>query len=176
MPNFVSIQQHRDFLVANEKLLTPMALSASLACINYYELTLDEHWPEVVMLVKRTIANYDRHAIGHIYRAARHLGMLGERNEEFWGIIETKLVTENLHRYLTEFQCARLMRALAEVGKGSPELWGKLERQVKLFSDHLEADDIEEVLQASHLSTRVTEDCLAVLKEAPQYAAVKSLE
>lgn len=176
MPNLIDIKGHKELLLQNEDLLTPTILSASLSNIHYYELPLDEHWPEVVQLVKRKIANYDYQAIRGIYKAARHLGMLGESNDEFWEIIETKLIKENLHRYLTEWQCARLMRALAEVGKGSPELWTALERQVKLFNQYLEPDDIEEVIEASQISNKVTDECLAAIKEAPRFAEVKQLE
>jgi len=172
----INVRQHRDFLLANETQLTPLILSASLSSIDYYELPLDEHWPDVVKLVKRTITNYDYHAIRGIYKAARHLGMLGERNDEFWEIIETKLVKENLHRYLTEWQCCRLMRALAEVGKGSPELWSKLERQVVLFRHLLEAEDIEEVIETGKLTSKVSDVCLEAIKESPHFSEVKLIE
>jgi O-methyltransferase involved in polyketide biosynthesis len=71
-----------------------------------------------------------------------------------WEIVETKLVTEGLVRYLSESQCANLIYALAVVGKGSDALFEKLDAEVRLHYLAMETEDLEAAMEGLELSGR----------------------
>lgn len=104
-----------------------------------------------------------------LYDIARSFAILGEKNDEFWQIVEKKLVGENLYKFLTESQAARLMRGLSLVGKGSDELWGKLESVVKKYHMTLDANDINEAVDAYIATGRGNSEAMKLFANHPDF-------
>lgn len=165
----INVEQHKQFLEDNKEFITPGLLCQQLSCIASLGLLLDEHWPPIVQHIKEDMATWDRHCPVEFYRVGRYLGLMKEVNEEFWTQFETKLLDEGLMRYMTEWQCAGLLRALATAGKGSPELFEKLESYVRKHAMALDENDVAEMVEALEISGRGSVETMEVLRMHPKF-------
>ena len=164
IPNLINCKQHKEFLTVNEDQLPPAFICASLNQMTTLGIQLDENWPEICQLVKRNLKTFDMYAIRHIYKVARCMALLGETNEELWEIVEDKLVKQGLSRYLTEQQAARLMYGLYKVGKGTDELWKRLEAEVHRHADAMKTSDLKEAVEALEVTGRGSKATIEKLK------------
>lgn len=162
--SLINCKQHKEFLHLNEHQLVPFVLCKSLTVIAGNEIPLDEHWPEIVMLVKRQIKTYDRHVIHFLFQIGKFMAEVGEANDEFWEIMESKLVDENLCRYLNEDQAAKLMHGLCKIGKGSDELWRRLEREVSMHFLAMKPDNLKEAIEALEISSKGSKETIEKLR------------
>ena len=170
VPTLVDCKAHRDFLVVNETQIPPSIVSYSLEYFLRHRLLLDEHWPEICMLVKRQLKTYDRHVAPHVFRVAQYMSLLGEKNQELWDIVETKLVKEGLIRYLTEVQCVILLRNFAEAGLGSDALIAKLTQEVELHARELPPKMLKSAIEAFEISGRGSPKTLQLLTAQLKFA------
>ena len=60
-----------------------------------------EFWNFLVPLVKKQMTTLDRNTIKSLFNAIRGASIGFLQDNEFWEIVEQKLVDEGLHRYLT---------------------------------------------------------------------------
>jgi hypothetical protein len=162
--NFINCRQHLEFLKLNQDQVTPKILGDQLSQISGLELPLDEHWPEICKIVKEIIAEYNREAITDLFRIVRCVGELGERNQEFWELVETKLLKQGLCRYLNESEAAQTLWALCNVNRGSDELWKRLEKEVSTYYLSLEKDDLQDAIHALEVSGKGDENVILKLK------------
>ena len=95
VPNFITLSQHLDFLKTNENQIPPKVIGDLLNQISVLEIPLDEHWPEICKIVKTIIKDYDRAAIYELYVVTRCIAEVGEANQEFWDMIEHKMMNES---------------------------------------------------------------------------------
>lgn len=152
VPNFLNCHEHLEFLKANEGQIPPAVLCRLMLQITENNLLLDEHWPDICKHVKSIILEYSRAVTTDLCTVARCMGDLGEANAEFWEIIENKLIKEGQCRYLSESEAAGLMLALCKVGKGSDELWKRLETEVSKFYLSLDNEELSEAIYALEVS------------------------
>ena len=164
VPNFITLSQHLDFLKTNENQIPPKVIGDLLNQISVLEIPLDEHWPEICKIVKTIIKDYDRAAIYELYVVTRCIAEVGEANQEFWDMIEHKMMNEGLCRYLTESQAAGLLWSLCKVGKGSDELWKKLEKEVSKFYLSLEPKELQEAIYGLEVSGKGDKNTILKLK------------
>jgi len=162
--NFINCRQHLDFLKTNDGQIPPKVLADQLNYISRFNLDLDEHWPEICKHVKVIIEDYGRLVIPDFSRIIRSVAELGETNQEFWDLIEAKLVKDNLVRYLSESEAAKIMWGLCKVGKGSDELWKKLEKEVANHYLALEKEDLAEAIYALEVSGKGDKNVIFKLK------------
>ena len=162
--NFINCHQHLDFLKANEGQIPPKVLGDLLYQISGLQLPLDEHWPEICKHVKTIISEYTRAVTPDLVHVARCMAELGETNQEFWDIIETKLIKEGMCRYVSEHEAAELLWGLCKVGRGSDELWKRLENEVSRHYLSLETDHLTEAIYALEVSGKGDKNIVLKLK------------
>ena len=174
--NFVNCRQHLDFLKTNEGQIPPKVIGDMLNQIASLQLPLDEHWPEICKHVKAIIEEYGRLAITDLFRVTRSIAELGEANKEFWDLIEKKLVQDGLSRYLSESEAAQLMWGLCKVGRGSDELWKRLENEVSRHYLSLDHYDLNEAIYALEVSGKGDKNIILKLKSRLKAAELALVE
>ena len=68
--------------------------------MNKLEKTPD-FWNRIVPLVKQQVQGLDRETVPALYTAIEGAAGMYLQDNEFWEIVEQKLVDEGLHRYFT---------------------------------------------------------------------------
>ena len=164
VPNFINCREHLDFLKTNEGQIPPKVIGDALASIANLQLPLDEYWPEICEHVKSIIKEYGRNAKSDLIRVARHIAELGEANQEFWDLIEKKLMKDGLVRYLSETEAAQLLWGLCKVNRGSDELWKRLENEVSRYYVSLENEELGEAIYALEVSGKGDKNVVQKLK------------
>jgi hypothetical protein len=164
VPNFINCQQSLEFLQVNEGQIPPKVIGDVLLTICSLQLPLDEHWPEICKHVKTIIAEYNRHVITDLFRVTRYMAEIGETNQEFWDLIEKKLMGEGLVRYLSEKEAAQLLWGLCRVNQGSEQLWKRLENEVARHHFSLDYDDVREAIYGLEVSGKGSKEVIATLK------------
>lgn len=89
----------------------------------------ESFWNEMVPLVKDQLRTLDRQGVHAIHLAITGAGMWQLQDNEFWEIIEQKLVDQGLLRYLNLDQQSEVVQALGRVNRGSDLLLENIERQ-----------------------------------------------
>jgi hypothetical protein len=168
VPNFINCRQSLDFLKTNEGQIPPKVIGDMLASMANLQIPLDEHWPEICKHVKSIIEEYPRNFKSDLVRVARHVADLGEANAEFWELIEKKLMTEGLVRYLSEAEAAQLLWGLCKVNRGSDALWKRLENEVARYYVSMENDDLGEAIFALEVSGKGDRAVIQKLKSRLQ--------
>ena len=162
--NFINCRQHLDFLQTNEGQIPPKVIGDLMESIAGLQLPLDENWPEICKHVKEIVAEYNRYTITDLYRVIRNMAELGEANQEFWNLVEEKLMGEGLVRYLSEKEAAGLLWGLCRVNRGSEELWKRLENEVARHYVSLEAEDVKDAIYGLEVSGKGNKDVIGLLK------------
>ena len=95
--------------------------------MNKLEKTPD-FWNRIVPLVKQQLQGLDRETVPSLFKASEGAAGMYLQDNEFWEIVEQKLVDEGLHRYFTLEQSAQLLCQLARVGRGSDDMVELIEK------------------------------------------------
>jgi hypothetical protein len=103
----------------------------------------DMFWDEMVPLVKDQLRTLDRQGVHSIHLAIAGAGLWQLQDNEFWEIIEQKLVDQGLLRYFNLDQQADIVKALGNVNRGSDLLLENIERQFILHRRALTESQIE---------------------------------
>ena len=90
----------------------------------------------IVPTVKSQLATLDRDCIKTLYNFIDAASYMQLQDNEFWELVEQKLVDEGQHRYLKLDELASVLKGLSYVGRGSDEL---LEIIEKTFIKHRKA-------------------------------------
>ena len=91
--------------------------------INEHKLDKNpDYWTFLVPMVKKQMTTLDRQTIKSLYNAIYGAAVGQLQDNEFWEIVEQKLVDEGLHRYLDLDQMGDIIVALGKVGRGSDDL------------------------------------------------------
>ena len=116
-PNFIEV------LRKWEKDLMPEQIMFSFMYINEHKLEKNpDYWNFLVPMVKKQMTTLDRNTIKSMYNAIYGAAVGHLQDNEFWEIVEQKLVDEGLHRYLDLDQLGNIIVALGQVGRGSDDL------------------------------------------------------
>ena len=122
-PNIVFVLQKY------EKHLTDEQIAYAFWQIAAYQLErTPEFWDIVVPMVKRQLATLDRqctNSMGMMIEAAARMSL---QDNEFWELVEQKLVDEGLLRYFTLEATADILCNVAHVGRGSDDLVEAIEK------------------------------------------------
>ena len=74
------------------------------------------------------MSTLDRQTIGSLTKAVQAASLMYLQDNEFWEIVEQKLVDEGLLRYLDLEQISYLVVGLSRVGRGSDDLIESIEK------------------------------------------------
>ena len=95
--------------------------------MNRLERTPD-FWNEIVPLVKTQLATLDRNCTKSLFHFIEGASAMTLQDNEFWELVEQKLVDERLHRYFQLEELCQVLVNLANVGRGSDELIEVIEK------------------------------------------------
>ena len=87
-----------------------------------------DFWALILPAVKTQLAKLDRNCTKTLIHFIEGASAMTLQDNEFWELIEQKLVDEGLHRYLQLDQLAEVLCYLAHVGRGSDELLEIIEK------------------------------------------------
>lgn len=87
-----------------------------------------DFWRVVLPMVKKQLATLDKQTIRPLQMAIVGASAMYLQDNEFWEIVEQKLVDESLIRYYTLEQLAEILCYLGRVGRGSDDLVEQIEK------------------------------------------------
>lgn len=109
--------------------MTDVQLSYILSFMGRQNLDKDKSFWEVIFpAVKKQIATLDRNCTRSLFHFIEGASLLKIQDNEFWELVEQKLVDERLHRYFALDKLTEVLVLLAEVGRGSDELIDVVEK------------------------------------------------
>ena len=79
-------------------------------------------WDLILPMVKKQMATLDRQTFRPLLMAIDGAAAAYLQDNEFWEIVEQKLVDEGLHRYYSLEQLAEILCHLGRVGRGSDDM------------------------------------------------------
>ena len=117
-PNFVFLYQRW-----GDKYMTPEQIMYGFNFIaqNGLERTPD-FWNIIVPMVKKQMSTLDRNTVKPLLVAIEGETAMFPKDNEFWEIVEQKLVDEGLHRYYSLEQLSKILLNLGRVGRGSDDM------------------------------------------------------
>ena len=125
----------------------------------------EDFWNIILPTVKRQLATLDRNCIKSLYHFIEGASAMTLQDNEFWELVEQKLVDEGLHRYLRLDELSEVLNFLASVGRGSDEMLEIIEKTLIKHRKALTPDIIDTARQGflrinkgSELLFRVLED------------------
>ena len=103
--------------------MTPEQIMFGFRKIGVHGLERNEDfWKILVPLVKKQISTLDRETIRPLMTAIEGAQAMYLSDNEFWELVEQKLVDEGLHRYYNLDELAHLVLYLSKVGRGSDDM------------------------------------------------------
>lgn len=103
--------------------MTDVQLSYMFAFIGGRELERTPgFWNDILPAVKKQLATLDRNCTRSLFHFIEGASGMKLQDNEFWELVEQKLVDERLHRYFELEKLTEILVLLAEVGRGSDEL------------------------------------------------------
>lgn len=143
----------------------------SLASVKYYNR---EVFTVLMPLLKNYLVKFDRQSINELFYAAAGAAKIDISDTEFWSIIEGKLVSEKLYKYLSLEQAANLALELKTHEKGSAILLKLLELE---FVKHRKAismrKDILKLVKAAYVETGSASEVLIAALNDPNIEVTK---
>lgn len=132
--------------ITNTALTTSLTNTTLVDCLELYEGFLQtkiifekfEHvcsigdnqrstYSVVIPIIKHHMEKFDRNDINEIYNAVSGACKINLSDNEFWNIVDNKLVGEKLFKYLSIEQCVKISNLLIKAEKGSSNLIKALE-------------------------------------------------
>ena len=124
-----------------------------------------EFWSVVLPLVKTQLAKLDRNCTKSLFHFIEGASAMTLQDNEFWELVEQKLVDEGLHRYFDLLQISQVLNYLANVGRGSDDMLEVIEKTLIKHRKALTPEIIENarlgfqrVNKGSEILFRVLED------------------
>ena len=102
----------------------------------------DEFYETILPRVKSQMKTLDRNCVRSLYKIIEGAAAMRLQDNEFWEIVEEKLIDNRLHRYLTIDQTCHLVCLLGLVGRGSDELIELCEKYIIKHRKALTDDNI----------------------------------
>lgn len=125
----------------------------------------DQFWNLIVPMVKKQMATLDRQTIKSLLSAIEGASAGYLQDNEFWEIVEQKLVDEGLHRYYSLEQLSEILCHLGRVGRGSDDMVEIIEKYFIKHRKGLSSETIRkakigfsQVNKGSEILHRVLED------------------
>ena len=87
-----------------------------------------DFWELIIPTVKKQIETLDRQTCPALLMAIRAASVMYLHDNEFWGLVDDKLVNEGLYRYFELKDLATVLYCLAHVGRGSDEIVELIEK------------------------------------------------
>lgn len=95
-------------------------------------------------------------------------------NSEFWELVETKLFTEKLYRYIPLSELTRVAHALATIDEGSRDLFSEFELYFIKHKKNLLQGDVEYAREAFNVKRFETQNLLEAFDDAEKIARLDS--
>ena len=105
----------------------------------------EDFWNVILPMVKKQMATLDRQTCRSLLSAIEGAAAGYLQDNEFWEIVEQKLVDEGLHRYYTLEQLSEILCHLGRVGRGSDDMVEIIE---KTFIKHRKGLTEETIMKA----------------------------
>ena len=133
-----------ELLKENIHQMTDYQLSYAIYQIYDLNLEIDDSFYNVILpIVKEFVKNMDRHHNKSLAELIQHLGWLEVEDEGLWQLFEQKLLDEKLYRYIPNGELCKIVHALANVNRGSQELFNVFEKVLLKQRKNLLPEDIE---------------------------------
>ena len=87
-----------------------------------------DFWNYIIPLVKKSISTLDRQTVKPLLQAIEGASAMYLQDNEFWEIVEQKLVDEGLYRYYSLEHLGELVNMLGRVGRGSDDMMELIEK------------------------------------------------
>lgn len=124
-----------------------------------------EFWSIIVPTVKQQLKTLDRNCTRSLYNFIDGAAGMGLQDNEFWELVEQKLVDERLYRYFTLENLTNVLVFMAHVGRGSDEFIDTVEKTLIKHRKALTTDIIlnakvgfSKLNKGSEILYRVLED------------------
>ena len=124
-----------------------------------------EFWSLILPTVKTQLAKLDRNCTKSLIHFIEGASAMTLQDNEFWELVEQKLVDEGLHRYFDLMEITKILNYLADVGRGSDEMLEIIEKTIIKHRKALTPEIIEyarkgfmRVNKGSEILFRVLED------------------
>ena len=124
-----------------------------------------EFWSVILPAVKKQLATLDRNCVKSLCHFLEGAAAMSLQDNEFWELMETKLVDERLHRYLTLTQVSEALVFLAHVGRGSDELIEIIEKTLIKHRKALTPEIISNARQGFTMINKGSEILFKVLED-----------
>ena len=109
--------------------ITDYQISHSFYIIGFHKFDKnDAFWKVIYPLAKKQLATLDRNCTRSLCELIGGASELTIQDNEFWEMVEQKLVDERLYRYLTLEQLTKTLSFMSNVGRGSDELIDVVEK------------------------------------------------
>lgn len=124
--------------------ITDRHLSYAILRIWEDDIELDKSFTNIIIpIVKEFVKNFDKECNESLANLIQYFAFLKVQDDGLWQLFESKLLKERLYRYIPLKELCKVAYAMAEAGRGSPELFAQFE---KVFIKHrlnLREDDLE---------------------------------
>ena len=131
-----------------EKEMTDFQMAYAFWWIGKQQLERNpDFWNIILPRVKTQMATLDRNCMKALYHFIEGASAMTLQDNEFWALVDQKLVDEGLHRYLQLDQLTEVLCYLANVGRGSDELIDTIEKTLIKHRKSLTKDVIENAKQ-----------------------------
>ena len=124
-----------------------------------------EFWNMIIPLVKKQISTLDRMTVKSLLQAIDGASGMYLQDNEFWEIVEQKLVDEGLYKYYTLEQLGQLVNCLGRVGRGSDDMMELIEKTFIKHRKGLKPEVIKTAQQGFEKLNKGSEILHRVLKD-----------
>lgn len=157
-----------ELLKANLSQMSDYQLSLAIYQIYRYDLDLDDHfYNTIIPIVKEFLKNADRESNRTFAEIVSFMGWMKIQDEGFWTLVEQRLLTDRLYRYLTLDQLIDVTSGISTANKGNIAMFETFE---KVFIKHRLAldEDKTEVIRKAFEDKQLGSNLLFKVLENPK--------
>ena len=104
-------------------IMTPEQIAFGFRSVAMHKLEKSpEFWNIILPIVKKQMTTLDRQTVRSLLMSIEAASAMYLQDNEFWEIVEQKVVDEGLHRYFSLEEMSELLCHLGRVGRGSDDM------------------------------------------------------
>jgi len=136
-------RMHAELLKENIHQMTDKHLAFSIYTIYDNEIELDDHFYGTILpIVKEFLKNMTGEHNDAFAKIIQYMGWMQVQDEGLWRLVEQKLLTEKLYRYVPLRELCKIIDAVATAQQGTEELFNTFERVLIKQRLNLEPNDV----------------------------------